>query len=98
MDVWTLTISAPMGDIPATLRVADDGTRAEMSGKSGSDTVRDLIAAPGVLSWSTKIERPMPMTLKFDCTHDGATLTGRVKFGVFASGTVSGLRVVDTAA
>jgi hypothetical protein len=35
----------------------------------------------------------MPMTLKFSGTVDGDKMSGKVKFGMFASGSFSGTRV-----
>ncbi len=97
METWTLTIDAPMGKIPATLTLSADGQSGEMSGKSGSGPVGDLTNSGGTLSWTTKIDRPMPMTLTFKGARDGDQLSGKVKFGLFASGSFEGTRVSDAA-
>lgn len=99
MQVWTIVISSPTGDIRATLNLSDaDGVvSGEMTGKNGSGPMLDLVSKDDVLNWSTKIDRPMPMTLKFKGQIDGDTLSGSVKFGMFASGSFTGERVRDAA-
>jgi len=92
MPAWTLTIFAPMGEIPATLTLAEDGSAGQMAGKSGSGPVGALLVTDTTLAWSTKIDRPMPMTLHFKGTRDGDTLSGTVRFGLFAKGTFTGTR------
>lgn len=94
---YDIVISAPMGEIPARLTVAKDGSAGEMAGKSGSGPVSDLVVTETTLSWSTKIERPMPMTLTFKGTRDGDRLSGKVRFGLFARGTFAGQLLPDAA-
>ncbi|KMW60613.1 hypothetical protein AIOL_000777 [Candidatus Rhodobacter oscarellae] len=93
MENWSITIQAPMGEIRATLAMDLAAQTGEMSGKNGSGPMTDLVSDGDALSWSTKIEKPMPMTLKFKGTRDGDAMAGKVKFGVFASGTFSGERM-----
>lgn len=94
MPSWTITITAPTGSFDASLHVTDvDGVPSgEMSGKNGTGPMLDLKLDAETISWATKVERPMPMKLKFQGTHDGDVITGTVKFGLFASGTFSGTR------
>ncbi|MBM2576924.1 hypothetical protein JQC91_11500 [Jannaschia sp. Os4] len=93
MDIWHIRISAPTGEIPATLRVDHDG--GTMEGKAGSGPMADLSRDGARLRWATKIDRPMPMTLKFDGTVDGDAIAGTVRFGLFASGTFAGTKGSD---
>lgn len=93
MEHWAITITAPTGEIKATLRLDADAQTGEMSGKNGSGPMMDLECAGDALSWSTKIEKPMPMTLKFKGTRADDAISGSVKFGIFASGTFRGARV-----
>lgn len=79
-----------MGEFDAALAIV--GAQGEMSGKSGTGPMEQLNIGDGTLAWSFKIDKPMPMTLKFDGAHDGTTLSGKVKFGMFASGTFTGTR------
>jgi hypothetical protein len=95
MTSWTITITAPTGAFDATLHVREDGEVAsgEMAGKNGSGPMQDLKLSATTITWSTKVERPMPMKLKFNGIIDGDTMSGTVKFGIFASGTFHGTRV-----
>lgn len=81
-----------MGDIPSTLHIKTDTQPAtgEMTGKGGAGPMKDLKTDETTLSWSTKIDRPMPMKLSFLGEITGADITGTVKFGLFASGSFSG--------
>ena len=93
MTVWEIRISAPTGDFGANLEVGDDG--GVMTGKNGSGPIADLKVSDTAMSWSTKIEKPMPMTLKFSGDIDGDAISGKVKFGMFASGTFVGEKVAQ---
>ena len=67
MASWTITITAPTGAFDATLHLSEDGdgTAGEMVGKNGKGPMLDLRLDAAAISWSTKVERPMPMKLKF---------------------------------
>lgn len=100
MEVWNVTIAAPSGEIRARLELfTQDGMRVgRMAGKNGSGPAEDLVWTDKRLAWSTKIQKPMPMTLKFNGTIDGDGVAGKVKFGVFASGSFTGKRALDQVA
>lgn len=91
---WKITITAPTGDISATLQIssAEGKVYGSMSGKAGTGPMEDIVMTDKKLAWSTKIQKPMPMSLKFDGRIDGDTISGSVKFGIFASGTFAGER------
>ena len=92
MENWNITIKAPTGEFDATLTLVDEGgvLAGEMAAKGGNGPMQDLILGEEAIAWFTKVERPMPMKLKFRGTRDGDTMNGTVKFGLFASGTFSG--------
>jgi hypothetical protein len=94
MASWTITITAPTGAFNATLHLQEDGDgpAGEMVGKNGTGPMLDLKLGATAIAWSTKVERPMPMKLKFQGIIDGDAMSGTVKFGIFASGTFSGTR------
>ena len=91
MTTWKIRIFAPTGDFGATLDVGEDG--GTMGGKNGSGPMMDLKASDTTMRWATKIEKPMPMKLTFDGQIEGDTISGTVKFGIFASGTFEGHKV-----
>lgn len=90
MQIWTIQITAPTGNFAATLRI--EGVTGEMAGKAGSGPMQDLRQGAGTIAWTTQIERPMPMKLKFDGVIAGDHMSGSVKFGIFAKGTFAGSR------
>ncbi|MEP4529939.1 MAG: hypothetical protein ABJ050_21815 [Paracoccaceae bacterium] len=53
--------------------------------------MNDLKFGSGTIGWATKVERPMPMKLVFKGKYDERTMSGTVKFGIFASGTFTGV-------
>jgi hypothetical protein len=94
LDTWTITISSPMGEITAQLRFEQTGTSliGEMTGKGGSGPMEKGRVVGDQISWSCNIQKPMPMTLKFSGVHQGGEMSGKLKFGMFASGTFLALR------
>ena len=91
---WNLTIKTPLGDRASTLDVtssggklsgaqtADDGTQAIENGEINGDAA----------SWSVDITSPMPLTLSFEGTVSGDTLSGTVRLGSFGESTFEGQR------
>lgn len=94
MDRWNITITSPMGETTAQLRFQQTGTAlvGEMTGKGGSGPMESGKVDGDILSWSCKIQKPMPMTLKFKGTRAAGEMSGTVKFGMFASGSFVALR------
>lgn len=94
MEKWAIVIDAPTGKTKATIAVSlvDGVWQGEMTGKNGTGPMLDVVAEGNRLSWTTKIERPMPMKLKFKGMSDGDSISGSVKFGMFASGDFTGVR------
>ena len=94
MSVWKITISAPTGAFDATLDINEHlpEPTGEMRAKAGSGPMQGLKFRSDTIEWSTNIERPMPMKLTFKGNHGDGTMSGTVKFGIFASGTFSGTK------
>lgn len=90
MPIFDITISSPLGDTPA--RIAWEGTTGQMTGKGGSGPMEALAHSGETLSFNVRIDRPMPMTMKFSGILSGDDLSGTVKFGMFAKGTFTGTR------
>jgi len=89
LETWTITVTSPMGQTTAALRldIQDPELRGEMSGKGGTGPLEDRRIEGDKLSWSCRIQKPMPMTLKFKGVLQEHDLSGTVKFGMFGSGT-----------
>jgi hypothetical protein len=92
MSIWKIAISAPTGAFDATLEINEElpEPNGEMSAKNGSGPMKGLKFDSDAIEWSTKIERPMPMKLRFKGNHGNEKMSGTVKFGIFASGTFAG--------
>lgn len=94
--VWKITVNSPMGAQESTWRLSTSGTALEGSsegGPGGPVEAKDGRAEDGHLSWSAAITSPFPMTLQFDVTVDGDSMTGHVKAGSFGNSPLSGVRV-----
>ncbi len=93
MENWTITVTSPMGQTTAALRLDKQGPdlRGEMSGKGGTGPLEDGRIEGDQLSWTCRIQKPVPMTLKFKGVQRGDDLSGTVKFGMFGSGTFAAI-------
>jgi len=89
LETWTITVTSPMGQTTAALSLDKQGPdlRGEMSGKGGVGPLEDGRIEGNQLSWTCRIQKPVPMTLKFKGILRGDDLSGTVKFGMFGSGT-----------
>ncbi len=88
---YNVTIKSPMGDRDATLTLNEDGSGA-MGGADGNQEISGAIIDGNTATWSTNMERPMPMQLDFTATVDGDSISGEVKAGAFGTFPVSGTR------
>lgn len=93
MQIWKITIVSPTGTFEAQLHINSESPRpaGEMRAKNGSGPMIHLKFESGTIEWATKVERPMPMKLVFKGKYDDRTMSGTVKFGIFASGTFTGI-------
>lgn len=91
---WEITINSPLGAQKAQLDLATSGNSltGNQTAAQGSGPLENGKVDGNNLSWSAKINSPMPMTLDFTGTVDGDKLTGSVKAGSFGSFPFSGNR------
>jgi len=92
---WDVSMATPMGDQKATITLKADGTTlaGRVDSAMGSEDISNGSANGDNAKWEMSISKPMPMTLKFDVTADGDSLTGTVGLGMFGSAAVTGTRV-----
>ncbi len=91
---WKLVLETPMGPQEAQLTVKTTSATAfdgVMSGQAGEQTFAGAIDGD-TLTWTTDITTPMPLTLEFDVTVAGDTMSGSAKLGMFGSAPVTGAR------
>jgi hypothetical protein len=92
---WNITMSTPMGDRPATVRLQSDGgaLSGAMVGQQGEQAFSGGTAEGNNVAWSSTVSGPMgQMELKFAGAVDGDSITGTVQFGSFGSGSFKGTR------
>lgn len=92
---WRLVVQSPMGKQNLTLALREDG--GAVSGTQTNDTgertaeIFEARVDGDHLVWKVTLKE-MRMTLAFDTTVAGDTLTGKVKAGLFGKFSVSGQR------
>jgi len=90
---WKITIETPMGPqvISAAITTSGDTFTGNTSSQMGDQAISGKVAGD-TLTWSANITQPMPMTLDFDVTVSGDSMTGNVKLGAFGNAPLKGVR------
>jgi len=85
---WALTVQSPMGQQDSDLFLNEDGNTltGKMLASNGETNIEDGKMDGNQLSWTVKVDKPMPVTLSFSGTRNADTIDGQVKFGAFGSG------------
>jgi len=91
---WSADMETPMGTRSMSLQLASAGTTltGTMSGSDGSVEIFDGHVDGNNASWKADIKQPMPLTLEFSVTVDGAGMPGSVKLGMFGDAPLTGKR------
>lgn len=84
---WALTLSTPMGDRKAALRLkSTDGTLMGTQSVDGRSTeIFDGTVHGDDVAWKISITDPMPLTLAFTGKIDGDDMTGEMGVGPMGS-------------
>ncbi|NWG54059.1 MAG: hypothetical protein HXY28_10090 [Hydrogenophilaceae bacterium] len=90
---WNIEINSPMGVQKGTLELSTAGGKltGKQKGQQGELPVDGSVEGDKG-KWSAQVTTPFPMTLEFDVTASGDTLSGTVKAGSFGSFPVKGTR------
>jgi hypothetical protein len=90
---WKITINTPMGaqEVTAEITTSGDTFTGKTSGRMGDSEVAGKVAGD-TLTWSAAITQPMPMTLEFEATVSGDSMSGNVKLGAFGNAPLTGVR------
>lgn len=92
---WKLSITSPMGTQESELKVEGEGS--SLRGTQSADGVEGEIFDGSIdgntVSWSVKVNQPLPMTLTFSGSFDASSMSGNVKAGMFGSFPFSGTRI-----
>lgn len=91
---WNVTISTLIGDLIAVFNITDEDGVIGGTASTDAETVEilDAVADGNRLTWSQNVTTPMRLTLKFDVTVDGDTMTGTSKAGILPASKVNGRR------
>jgi len=89
-----VTIATPIGKMAVVFHITEEDGVISGTASSDAETVDflDAVADGNRLTWSQNVTTPMRLTLKFDVTVDGDTLTGTSKAGFFPASKVNGSR------
>jgi hypothetical protein len=90
---WKITINTPMGaqEVTAEITTNGDTFTGKTSGRMGDSEVAGKVSGD-TLTWSAAITQPMPMTLEFEATVSGDSMSGNVKLGAFGNAPLTGVR------
>ena len=92
--VWNVTIDTLVGKIEAVFDITEvDGTIHGIA-RTDAETSEfvDAVATGDQLTWTQAVTTPMKLTLKFDVTIEGDTMTGTSKAGIFPASKGTGTR------
>lgn len=86
---WSVTIHGPTGPQETTLDLKTvngvlTGTQSAM-GQVEEATSLSFDTETGELAWINKIKKPLPITLKFQGTVEGNTMSGKVNAAIMGS-------------
>jgi carbon-monoxide dehydrogenase large subunit len=91
---WKILMNPPVGPPQEMIgRFTTEGTvlKGRLESDQGSQSFEGAVAG-NRLTWTMKVTKPMPMTLKYDLAIEGDTLSGKAKLGMFGTAKVSGVR------
>ena len=91
---WDLTMQTPMGDRKATLAVTTAGNTLQgtQSAEGNSADIFEGTVSGNAVSWKLNIIEPFSMTLEFNGTVDGNTISGNMTAGTFGTWPFTGQR------
>ncbi|HEY5121216.1 MAG TPA: hypothetical protein VII84_06540 [Acidimicrobiales bacterium] len=91
---WDATLVTPIGTMLVVFDITEESGVIGGVARSDAETVDilDAVAEGSRLTWTQKVTTPMRLTLKFDVTVEGDTMTGAYKAGIFPSSKVNATR------
>jgi hypothetical protein len=91
---WNVTIDTPIGKMEVIFNITELDGAISGTASSDAETVDfvDAVADGNRLTWTQAVTTPMKVTLKFDVTVDGESMTGTSKAGIFPASKLHGSR------
>jgi hypothetical protein len=92
---WNITIATPIGKQSVVLEISSHDGDVRGTARQGEEVVPfiDPVVDGDRLTWTQNVTRPMRLSLKFDVTVDGATMTGTAKAGFLPTSKLTGARI-----
>ncbi|HEY7965605.1 MAG TPA: hypothetical protein VID68_01120 [Solirubrobacteraceae bacterium] len=91
---WNITVNSPLGEQESTVELRTDGTAltGEQSGDGQSGPIYDGKVDGDRVSWKVDVTHPMKLTIHFEGSVEGDSISGKAKAGMFPSMKFSGSR------
>ena len=91
---WSITVNSPLGEQESTVELRSEGTAltGEQSGDGQSGPIYDGKVDGDRVSWKVDVTRPMSLTIHFEGSVDGDSISGSAKAGMFPKMKFSGSR------
>jgi hypothetical protein len=91
---WAVTIATPIGKMEVVFNITEEDGVIHGTASSDAETVDFLnaLAEGNKLTWTQDVTTPMRLTLKFDVTVEGDSMTGTSKAGPFPASKLTGSR------
>jgi carbon-monoxide dehydrogenase large subunit len=91
---WKMVLATPMGPQEMVGRFSTEGSVLKGVLESAEGAMDFVGTVTGnQLKWEMKVRKPMPITLKYDLSVEGNTISGKAKLGMFGTAKVSGVRM-----
>jgi cytochrome P450 len=93
-ETWKLSLKTPMGpqEMTAQLVRQGDTVTGRIDSPMGGEAISEGKASGDKLSWIMQLTKPAAVKLSFEVKVAGDQMSGKVKFGMFGSGELSGRR------
>jgi hypothetical protein len=91
---WNLTMETPMGERKSklTLKASGGALTGSQEAEGNTTDIFEGSANGDELSWKVAITNPMPLTLTFNASVSGNTISGNADTGMFGSFPFEGTR------
>jgi hypothetical protein len=91
---WNVTIATPIGKQVVVLEIATRDGAVRGTARQGAETVAflDPVIDGNRMRWTQKVTRPLRLTLAFDVTVEGVSMTGTAKAGILPTSKLTGVR------
>jgi carbon-monoxide dehydrogenase large subunit len=88
-----MVMSTPAGPQEMIGRFTTEGNvlKGVLESDQGSQAFEGTVDG-NTLKWNMKVTKPMPITLKYELTVSGNSLSGKCKLGLFGTAKISGER------